>query len=105
MTHVVQNLADTVNARGVKLSYGDPVSVEGTEILPVSIVTYGFGGGGESDSPNSGGGGGGMSIPVGAYVPMEDGVRFEPNLITLLVVSIPVIWATGRAIARIIRAF
>ena len=42
---------------------------------------------------------------MGAYVTQENGrVAFEPNLISLLAVSIPTIWVTGKAFARIIRA-
>lgn len=45
-----------------------------------------------------------MSIPVGVYVRREEGLRFEPNIVTLLAVSVPFIWVTGRALTRIIRA-
>jgi hypothetical protein len=58
----------------------------------------------ESGASASGGGGGGMAIPVGAYVTENGRARFEPNLISLLAVSIPFIWVSGRALARVIRA-
>ncbi len=51
-----------------------------------------------------GGGGGGVSVPVGVYVRREEGLRFEPNIVTLLVVAVPFVWVAGRALTRIIRA-
>ena len=46
-----------------------------------------------------------LSIPVGAYVrrPGQD-LQFEPNLISLLAVSIPTIWVTGKELAKVVRA-
>ena len=51
-----------------------------------------------------GGGAGGWSAPVGAYITRDGVTRFEPNLITLLVVATPFVCFAGRAIARIIKA-
>ena len=108
MTNLTEKLAETVPL-GMKLSYGPAMTVDGTELVPVSIVSYGFGGGsgGSEADPEgfgSGGGGGGSSIPIGAYIGGPDGLRFRPNVIAVLAVSIPVIWVTGRAFARILKA-
>jgi uncharacterized spore protein YtfJ len=95
---------------GVRSSYGEPVEVDGTTIMPVACTSYGFGagegGGGLEDAQGegSGGGGGGMSVPVGAYVSRDGYTRFEPNIIALLAVGVPFVWVAGRALARIIKA-
>ena len=60
--------------------------------------------GGASGDGGEGGGGGGVSVPVGVYVRREEGLRFEPNIVTLLVVAVPFVWVAGRALTRIIRA-
>ncbi|KQO08570.1 hypothetical protein ASF06_10425 [Agreia sp. Leaf244] len=107
MTNIAVKLAETVRSFGVGAVYGDPVEIEGQTLVPVAISWFGFGGSGSDDAASglAGGGGGGAAIPVGAYVTQENGrVAFEPNLISLLAVSIPTIWVTGKAFARIIRA-
>ncbi|MEO9095477.1 MAG: hypothetical protein ABI255_07625 [Microbacteriaceae bacterium] len=108
MSNLAVQLADAVKSLGLGTVYGDPIEVEGTTLVPVALAYYGFGGGsdgGESeDSSVGGGGGGGMSIPVGAYIKDIDGLRFRPNLVTLMAVAVPVICVSGRALARIIRA-
>jgi len=103
MADIVQQIADKVRPVGVSTNYGEPVEVGDQTLIPVSIGWYGFGAGG--DDQNGGGGGGGASIPVGAYVrrPGQD-LQFEPNLISLLAVSIPTIWVTGKALSKVIRA-
>lgn len=105
MPNLVVSLAESVQKFGVASVYGDPVEVEGSTLIPVALRWYGFGAGsdGGEDAPG-GGGGGGAVIPVGAYIKDDLGLRFQPNLVTALAVSIPVIWVTGRAFARIIRA-
>lgn len=111
MSNLVLKLAENVRSAGVKSAYGDPVDIEGVTLIPVALVQYGFGGGGGDDrsggsgsGSGSGGGGGGMSLPIGAYVASGGTVRFEPNVISLLIVGIPFVWVTGRALARIIHA-
>ncbi|QTX04516.1 spore germination protein GerW family protein [Agromyces archimandritae] len=109
MADLVVELANTVGGVGVKTSYADPIDIDGTTVIPVAVGYYGFGAGtGEVESGSggeaSGGGGGGASIPVGAYIGRGDDVRFEPNLIALIAVSVPAIWVAGRALARIVRA-
>lgn len=104
MTSIVSQIADKVRPVGVSTNYGEPVEVGDQTMIPVSLGWYGFGAGGEGENAG-GGGGGGASIPVGAYVrrPGQD-LQFEPNLISLLAVSIPTIWVTGKALSKVIRA-
>ncbi|MET0955533.1 MAG: hypothetical protein ABWY68_06240 [Cryobacterium sp.] len=106
MTNLALKLAENARSIGVTSAYGDPVQIEGVTIIPVALVQYGFGGGGEGGDEEgaAGGGGGGMAIPIGAYVKSGGAARFEPNVISLLAVSIPFVWVAGKAVARIIRA-
>ncbi|WP_224760438.1 MULTISPECIES: hypothetical protein [unclassified Salinibacterium] len=110
MAKLVEKLAESVpNALGTKINYGEPITLDGVEAIPVSLVWFGFGGGSEADEEGreggSGGGGGGASIPLGVYMTGPDGLPyFKPNTITFLAVSIPVIAAAGTAIAKIVKA-
>lgn len=87
---------------GVKSAYGEPLDVDGVSVTPVALTWSGFGAG--SAEGNEGGGGGGVSIPLGVYVRREEGLRFEPNIVSLLAVGIPFVCVAGRALARVIRA-
>jgi uncharacterized spore protein YtfJ len=115
MTNLVTQLADSAKDFGVKAAYGDPVEVDGTTIVPVALVWYGFGGGsvdeatGDSKVANlkgvgSGGGGGGWSVPIGAYVGRGGDTQFEPNVIALLTAGVPFVIASGWALKKVIRA-
>jgi len=105
MANLVEKIADSVGSLGVKRAYGDPITLDGAEIVPVALTWYGFGAGTDEGSDAGGGGGGGASIPVGVYSTGPDGtVRFEPNLIALLAVAIPLSWVGGKALARVVRA-
>jgi uncharacterized spore protein YtfJ len=107
MAELVLELAETVSGVGVKTSYGETIDIDGTKVVPVALGYYGFGGGGGSDQrgdQGSGGGGGGVSIPLGAYIGRGSNVRFEPNLIGLLLVATPLVWVTGKALKAVIRA-
>jgi uncharacterized spore protein YtfJ len=109
MTNLALALADSVKSSGVKSVYGDPIDLDGITLVPVALVQFGFGAGSEAGNaettdPAGGGGGGGVSIPVGAYVRDRNGLRFRPNLITLLAVGIPFMWVAGHAWARVIKA-
>lgn len=89
---------------GVKAAYGDPVSLDGVDFVPVSLVWFGFGGGqDETEGGGAGGGGGGASLPIGAYVTTDQGIRFQPNLIALLAVGIPFTWIAGKSLARLVK--
>ena len=110
MADITEKLAAGVPDRGVKISYGELIVVDGTEMVPVSFVSYGFGAGSgtpadeDSDLDMSGGGGGGVSIPVGAYIGGPDGLRFRPNPLALAWVAIPLVAVSGWAIAKIAKA-
>ncbi|WP_295121001.1 spore germination protein GerW family protein [uncultured Leifsonia sp.] len=108
MTNLSLKLAETMSSSGIKSVYGEPIVVDGTTIVPVAAVQFGFGAGeaggtGDDDAPG-GAGGGGAAVPFGAYVSDETGVRFRPNIITLLAVAIPFVWVAGHAWARVIKA-
>lgn len=71
----------------------------------MALTWFGFGAGADDSAEAGGGGGGGASIPVGVYSTGPDGtVQFEPNLIALLAVSIPLTWVAGKALASIVKA-
>ena len=103
MANVMEKISETVRSLSVKTVYGDPVTLDGVEVVPVALVYFGFGGGGDNENGEGGGGGGG-AIPVGAYVSGPDGPVFRPNVISLIAVLIPFSWVAGKALARIIRA-
>lgn len=102
MPNIVVELGNQVASLGVKSAYGEPIDVDGVSVTPVAMTVAGFGGG--TADTGEGGGGGGASIPLGVYVRREEGLRFEPNLITLLAIGIPFVWVAGRALTRVIRA-
>ncbi|WP_348787540.1 spore germination protein GerW family protein [Leifsonia sp. NPDC080035] len=106
MTNISLKLAETISSSGIKSVYGEPIVVDGTTIVPVAAAQFGFGAGsaGDGEEAPGGAGGGGVAIPFGAYISDETGVRFRPNLITLLAVGIPFVWVAGHAWSRIIRA-
>lgn len=103
MPNIALELGNQAASIGVKSAYGEPQDVDGVSITPVAFTYSGFGGGSGADG-TEGGGGGGVSVPVGVYVRREEGLRFEPNIVTLLVVAVPFVWVAGRALSRIIRA-
>jgi uncharacterized spore protein YtfJ len=109
MSSLTEKLAENARRAGIASVYGDPIELDGVTIVPVALSYYGFGAGDEGgDKPDTeragGGGGGGASVPIGAYVRDADGVRFQPNIVSLLAVAIPFVWVTGRAWSRVIRA-
>ncbi|MCW4384802.1 hypothetical protein OH146_03330 [Salinibacterium sp. SYSU T00001] len=108
MANIVQTLSERVaSSVGAKVNYGEKIEIGGVEAVPVSFVSFGFGGGSApegSEGEGEGGGGGGASIPIGMFVPGENGPRFVPALIPLLAVAIPLTWVAGKALSRVIRA-
>ena len=93
--------------------YGDPVSVGGRTVIPITRVSYGFGAGGgtgESEEAGSGRGGsdGGAGLsarPVGALEITEAGTRFIPfvdpaRLGIALTVGFLICFTIGRRSAR-----
>ena len=82
MPNIAQDLAKQSVHFGVSSAYGDQQDVDGVRIIPVAATWHGF----------------------GAYIRRGDDLRFEPNVIALLAVGIPFVWAAGRALSRVIRA-
>lgn len=103
MPNLAVELAQQTASMGVKSVYGEQQDLDGVRIIPVSATWSGFGAN-DDGKGSAQGGGGGVSLPVGAYIRQGDGLRFEPNLISLLAVGIPFVWVAGRALSRIIRA-
>lgn len=105
MANLVEKIAESMSSLGVKRSYGDPMTVDGVEVVPVALTWFGFGAGSDDSAEAGGGGGGGASVPVGVYATGPDGtVQFQPNLIALMAVAIPLTWVAGKAFAGVIRA-
>jgi hypothetical protein len=118
MTSLTERLAASVPSWGVKLAYGEPITLGGQEIVPVALVGFGFGGGegeGIDEVPEegkaatrrgegSGGGGGGYAVPIGAYVGGPGGLTFRPNPIASAAVAVPLVAAAGWALAQVINA-
>jgi len=111
MAELVLDLAERVSGVGVKTSYGDKIEIDGVEVVPVALGYYGFGGGnGNGDATSnftgsgSGGAGGGLSVPLGAYVGDGGRVKFEPNIIGLVLVATPFVFVVGHALKSVIRA-
>lgn len=103
MPNIAVELGKLTSSAGINAVYGEKQEVDGVTVLPVAIAWSGFGAG-EETGKGTGGGGGSVAIPVGVYVRRPEGLRFEPNLIALLAVSVPVICVAGRALRKIIRA-
>ncbi len=102
MPNIALELGKQSASLGVKSAYGEQQDLDGVKIIPVAMSWTGFGGGSD-EVGNGGGGGGGWSAPLGAYVRRGDDLRFEPNIVSLLVVAIPFVWVAGRALSRVIR--
>lgn len=103
MESITLRLADALKHFGVHVVYGEEREIDGTTLVPVAAVGYGFGAGGSEDE-GEGGGGGGWAFPVGAYVGDSLGVRFQANPVALAAVAIPLVWVSGKALARVVKA-
>lgn len=104
MADTFASLTDTFKNMGVARAYGTPVTVGGEEIVPVALVSFGFGGGTESEQGASGGGGGGFVVPLGVYRTVNGRAAFRPNTIATLVCLIPLVTAAGAAVRKTLRA-
>ncbi|MCJ7444991.1 MAG: sporulation protein YtfJ [Methanotrichaceae archaeon] len=76
---ITEEMQKTLSARTV---VGDPITIEGTTIIPLVSLGMGFGAGAgaskEQDKPVGGGGGGGLGIkPVAVIIMDANGVRVE----------------------------
>jgi len=97
-------LVEAMKNVGVSKAYGQPRQVGGEEVIPVALVSFGFGGGNDAEGGSSGGGGGGMVLPLGVYRDVGGHAVFRPNTIVMLVCLVPVISVIGSAVRRSIRA-
>jgi uncharacterized spore protein YtfJ len=117
MSSLVERLAELVKGVGLTTVYGEATELNGVHIMPVAMSLHAFGAGEghgtggaatsqqfNGEGEGSGGGGVAMSVPFGAYVRDIRGLRFEPNLITLLAVATPLVWVSGRALSHLARA-
>ena len=72
----IEKIRDMVNAETI---IGDPIHVDGTTIIPVSRVTFGFASGGSDVAPSSnkqmfgGGSGAGVSVTPEAFLVASNG--------------------------------
>jgi hypothetical protein len=104
----MKSLTESFKNVGVSRAYGEPVRLDGKELVPVALVSFGFGGGTEGGDPEaagSGGGGGGFVFPLGVYT-HDDGGRltFRPNPLSLTACLVPLVCAVGFALRSALRA-
>ncbi|HWU29976.1 MAG TPA: hypothetical protein VN041_12920 [Microbacterium sp.] len=102
MPNIALKLGEQAASFGVKGAYGEALEIDGVSVTPVALTVTGFAGGGVEQG--EGGTGGGIAVPLGVYVRREEGLRFEPNIVSLLAVAVPFVWVLGRALSRVIRA-
>jgi hypothetical protein len=117
---VVEKIAELVKSIGLSSVYGEVTELNGVYIVPVALSFHAFGageghgsgergdeqsaGGMTGEGEGSGGGGIAASVPFGAYVRDIRGLRFEPNIVTLLAVATPLVWVAGRALKGLSKA-
>jgi hypothetical protein len=97
---LTQSLAEGVSSRALSLAFGATQNVEGADLVPVALVTYGFGASDASPQWGSGGGGGGVVVPLGVYVKGRNGLRFRANPIVVLTVVVPPLTMAGWLLAK-----
>ena len=102
MPNIALELGKQSAQLGVKSAYGEQQDIDGVRLVPVAMAWSGFGGG-TDDAGRNGGGGGSYAIPLGAYIRRGDDLRFEPNLVSMMAVAIPLVWVSGRALSRVIK--
>ena len=120
MADAFSSLVETFRNVGVARAYGAPVQVGGEELVPVALVSFGFGGGGDSGTVAAGGssgaggaagaggaeggGGGGFVLPLGAYTKNAQGrVVFRANTLTVLLGLVPVVCAVGISVRGVLK--
>jgi uncharacterized spore protein YtfJ len=81
MSDILERLARQVQVNAnAKQVYGEPVERDGTTIIPVAKVQWGFGGGGigRGAAERGGGGGGARAFPTG-FIELRNGkAEFRP---------------------------
>ncbi|MDV8146663.1 hypothetical protein [Arthrobacter sp. B10-11] len=110
MADAFSSLVEAFRNVGVARAYGEPVQIGGEELVPVALVSFGFGGGGDSGTAGTsgaaeGGGGGGFVLPLGAYTKNGEGrVVFRANTLTVLLGLVPVVCAAGMSLRGVVKA-
>ncbi|MFF2243551.1 hypothetical protein ACFVTM_05165 [Arthrobacter sp. NPDC058130] len=108
MSESFSSLVDTFKNVGVSRAYGPAMNIAGEEVIPVAVVSFGFGGGSSTEDAQtgggSGGGGGGFVMPLGVYAKSPEGhMTFRPNTVVVLVALAPLVLAVGVSIRGILR--
>lgn len=78
---IVTSIGELLGERaGVQLVYSDPIDRDGTTIVPVARVRFGFGGGGgqKPEQGGAGGGGGVVADPLGFILARGGEISFRP---------------------------
>ena len=108
LDELVTIASDAITVRRV---FGQPVTHDGTTVIPAASVWGGGGGGGGHDQQGQEGEGGGFGLharPAGAYVIKNGEVRWMPavdvNRIVNLVGAAMLTWMFSRARAARLRA-
>jgi uncharacterized spore protein YtfJ len=108
MAQTVVDIATTLARIGVKAAFGEPVEIDGATAVPIALTAFAFGGGSGRLFPVASHGGAGLggmvAIPVGILATRDGAVRFSPNPIAMLALSVPLTCAAGVATALIARA-
>lgn len=101
---LAERMGASVSARTV---YGDPVERDGTTVIPVASVQYGFGGGAErernGEEEEEGGGGGVRVVPVGFIEIRGEGARFRRISGSRWVAPLVALGAAAWLVARTLR--
>jgi uncharacterized spore protein YtfJ len=108
MADAMKPLTEAFKNAGVSTTYGESIRLDGKEIVPVALVSFGFGGGTEGGGPDaagSGDGGGGFVFPLGVYA-HDDGGRLtsRPSPMSLTACLVPLVCAVGFALRGALRA-
>jgi hypothetical protein len=109
MSDAFSSLVETFKNVAVSKAYGTAVQVAGEEMIPVALVSFGFGGGSDPEAGSdgngaAGGGGGGLVLPLGVYCRGRRGhVVFRPNPTALLAGMVPLVCAVGMSARGLLR--
>src|SRR5437016_12289823 len=104
----VERIADVIQLHAnAKQVYGEPVERDGTTIIPVARVQWGFGGGGLGHGASErGGGGGGVRATPAGYIEVRDGEsQFRPihdEMATMIIVGLAA-FVAGVVLARLVK--
>ena len=108
LDELVQAARDSI---GVRRVYAEPLTQDGTVVIPAARVSGGVGGGGGQDQQGQGGEGGGFGVqarPAGAYVIKDGSVRWipavDPNRALLVFGVVAVVWLVTRTRLARLRA-